>query len=744
MATVSDITTTPVTGLNYIDALLDTGPDWNFLSTLSGAAIYTLTYTFSIASGNEDAKYAQANYTGALQAFSASQQEATRAAFAYISDVTGIQFVESNSGTAAQIHLASVDIIGTNVAGLCSWQSSYSTGSKLAFDADAYVYLDNAGWIGAQNANLASGSYGYETLLHELGHALGLKHSFQDPNYSGDNPAVLPIAQDNTGNTLMSYTDAPSGPYSTYQQYDIAALNWLYGGDGLRGAYGINSTSGGRYITGTSGADTLSGTAADDKLEGDGGNDMIDGGAGTDTAVFRGERSNYIFTLQSNGDLQVTSRDGIDGTDTLRSIELFEFSNGLSVSRADVVAADTTPPNAPVFTVAKNGNGYISTKSIPSLTGSAEAGATVKIYTANNVQVGSAVADANGLWTAKLNPFSDGLDYQIYAVATDAAGNNSAHSATATFNVDATAPAYPTSQVSYSSGSNQATFFGTGEAGTEIQLFKIGAKSDLSDTIDIAHATVRADGTWSVTTSPLPDGSYTIVPVSVDKADNSSSSGSTLNLTVKSTLNVAGTDGVDKLTAPGAGNNAIDGKGGLDTVVYEGKSGDYTVNKEVWGFGITDKVGNGGHDSLINVERVQFSDMSVALDIGAGEVAGEIYRVYRALFGREADESGQGFWMDALEHGHSLESIAMEFAASPEYVERYGANTTNEQFLTNLYQNVLHRNPDGDGYKFWLNALNVEHQTRGNVIVGFSESPENQAQVIGSIQDGIKYVPFSW
>ena len=55
MATVSDITTTPLSGLNYIDALLDSGPDWNFLTDSSGNSIYTLKYTFSVSAGTEDA-----------------------------------------------------------------------------------------------------------------------------------------------------------------------------------------------------------------------------------------------------------------------------------------------------------------------------------------------------------------------------------------------------------------------------------------------------------------------------------------------------------------------------------------------------------------------------------------------------------------------------------------------------------------------------------------------------------------
>jgi serralysin len=738
MATVSDITTTPLSGLNYIDALLDTGPDWNYLTDSSGKPVYTLTYTFSIASGNEDPASAQQNFTGTQQAFTSTQQQAVRAAFAYLTQVTGIQFAETTSGSDAQLHLSYVNLIGTNVTGLCSWHSNYykyDNGQLVSYDADAYVYLDNDAIWGAQNANLSKGGDGYETLLHELGHALGLKHPFYEADYTGDNKTVLPDAQDNTSYTLMSY-DAGGGPYDLYRDYDLAALHWLYGDDGLRGTQGMDSTGGGRYISGTSGVDTLTGTSADDKLAGNGGNNMIDGGAGNDTAVFGGVRTDYTFTKLANGDLQAVDK---TGTTTLHSIELIQFGSNSAVSASTVLSADATPPGAPVMAVTHNANGYAQ-GSQPYVSGTAEANAIVKIYTANDVQVGTAQADAKGVWSTNLGAFADGMGYSVYATATDASGNTSTHSAAASFNIDAHAPVIPTLNLQYTSGDNVATFSGTGEAGTLIEVVRAGATAD--DYIDIATTTVRLDGTWSVTTSPLPNAGYSVNVVSSDKADNVTASLNNVTFTVANGAFQGGTanDDVIKVTASN-GSHAIDGGAGRDTAILAGKASNYTIVKETWGFGVTDKVGNGGHDAFINVERLHFDDVNVALDIGGPD--GQVYRLYKAAFDREPDVQ-MNYWIDRMDNGLQLEDMAKEFMThQDEWDKMYGQNPTNEDFLTKLYAHVLHRGPDNEGYAFWLNALNDKIATREHLLAFFSESPENQLQVIGSIQNGFTYTPFT-
>jgi serralysin len=733
MATVSDIMTTPLSGLNYIDALLDSGPDWNYLTTASRAPVYTISYTFSVGSGTEDAASAAQSFTGAQQAFSVSQQAATRTALAYISQLTGIQFVETNVGTDAQIHLSDANLLQSNVTGLCSWHSSYSySGTQVAtYDADAYVYLDNVEW-NAQNSNLTPGGAGYETLLHELGHALGLKHPFDTTN---DNSAVLPAAQDNTTNTLMSYTHTSGASYSTFRPDDIAALEWLYGGDGLRGALGVNSTNNARFLVGSSGADTLTGTSGDDKFQGNGGNDMIDGGAGTDTAVFNGAYTNYSFKTLANGDLQVTSLNNTDGSDTLHSVELLQFADG-NVARADV-AVDTTPPAVPQMLVVLNPNGY-ATGNQPLVSGGGEAGALIKIYTANNTLVGQTQVDATGAWSLKLDKFADGLGYQVYATATDAAGNVSGHTALSTFNIDFTVPVAPTLTAAYTPGSNLATFSGTGEAGTTVDVYH---HIDANNVIDIASTTVGADGRWQLTTSPLLSGAYSLNAVSSDKADNSTASkGQNLSFTVSSADNYSGTAADDTLTARPNGN-AIDGGAGFDTLVYTGARANYAIAQETWGVGVTDKVGTGGHDALFNIERLQFDDGMVALDVDTG-TAGEAYRVYTAVLGRAPDLGGLGFWIAQMDNHVSLHDVAQGFLSSKEFADTYGANPTNQEYVSKLYENVLHRAADDTGISFWLNNLNNGSASRADVLIGFSDSVENKADVIGVTQNGIDYIPY--
>ncbi|MBN2848486.1 MAG: cell wall-binding repeat-containing protein [Coriobacteriia bacterium] len=69
------------------------------------------------------------------------------------------------------------------------------------------------------------GMHGYATLIHEIGHALGLKHPFEPV---GSRTTVLPAAEDNTTNSVMSYTCTGRSP-ATAMTYDVTALQYMYG-----------------------------------------------------------------------------------------------------------------------------------------------------------------------------------------------------------------------------------------------------------------------------------------------------------------------------------------------------------------------------------------------------------------------------------------------------------------------------------------------------------------------------------
>ena len=71
------------------------------------------------------------------------------------------------------------------------------------------------------------GSYGFSTLIHEILHAIGLKHPGNYFNGAEPQP-YLPHAEDNLTNSIMSYHFAGAEP-STPMPYDIKALQYLYG-----------------------------------------------------------------------------------------------------------------------------------------------------------------------------------------------------------------------------------------------------------------------------------------------------------------------------------------------------------------------------------------------------------------------------------------------------------------------------------------------------------------------------------
>jgi hypothetical protein len=191
-----------------------------------------------------------------------------------------------------------------------------------------------------------------------------------------------------------------------------------------------------------------------------------------------------------------------------------------------------------------------------------------------------------------------------------------------------------------------------------------------------------------------------------------------------------------------AGDDLISGGLGLDVSAYSGQAAGYEIRRTVDGCTVRDMSGIEGQDLLKGVERLWFGDRYIALDIEGSTSAGAMYRLYQAAFDRKPDLGGLGFWIHATDNGVSLASVAQGFMQSSEFKTLYGMNPTSEEILTRFYLNVLHREPEKAGYDFWLGILKSGTAGTNEVLVAFAESPENQAQVIGSISNGIEYFTY--
>jgi subtilisin-like proprotein convertase family protein/subtilisin family serine protease len=237
--------------------------------------------------------------------------------------------------------------------------------------------------------------------------------------------------------------------------------------------------------------------------------------------------------------------------------------------------------------------------------------------------------------------------------------------------------------------------------------------------------------------------------ISLVAGSTSMIAGTSLQISANTSIeNAIGGDGNDQLTGNQAnnrltgmrGNDTLDGGAGIDTAIYQDKKSDFTITKTSNGFTIVDTTGTEGSDTLINIERLQFSDTTLAFDIHGN--AGLAYRLYQAAFDRKPDAAGLGYWIEHLDTGLDMNDVAYNFLNSDEFVTLYGKNVSNTAFVTQLYENVLHREPETAGYQYWVNVLDTGLGSRQVVLASFSDSAENQAQVIGSIQNGIEFTPY--
>lgn len=228
------------TGDNRIDGLLS-GIRWG---------VDTLTFSFPT-SGSFYGTYSGGEHLTKFEAFTPLQQQAIRTILDSYSDVANLNFVEvtESSTVHGDLRYAESDKPST------AWAYYPSTS---AAGGDAW-FNNSKNWYD----NPAKGNYAWLTMIHETGHALGLKH----PHQASGSFGALPTQYDSLEYSVMSYrsyigasttsgyTNGSTSYPQTLMMLDIAALQEMYGANYTTNAgdtvYRWNAATGEMSINGT-------------------------------------------------------------------------------------------------------------------------------------------------------------------------------------------------------------------------------------------------------------------------------------------------------------------------------------------------------------------------------------------------------------------------------------------------------------------------------------------------------------
>jgi len=606
-----------------------------------------------------------------------------------------------NAATSTNISISSSTLIINPTADLAS-DSVY----KVEFAAGTIKDLAGNSFIGTTSYNFTTNyaPTGTVTITGTAiqGQTLTAGNTLADPdglgtisyqwqangsNISGATGTTLTLNQDHVGKTITvtaGYTDS----HGTVESVSSSSTDLV--AKLPASPLSLTGTAGNDLMAGGEGDDTIIALGGNDFIKGMQGDDFIDGGDGLDTAIFSGQIGDYNVTKQGNNVIV----DGPDGFDTLVHVERLIFDdyalafdiddNAGQAYRLYQAAFDREPDKGGLgywinhldqgLSLQAVATGFIGSNEFKGLYGPNPSNEAFVNLLYQNVLNRQPDAGGEAYW---LNHLSTGMTREMVLIGFS------------------------------ESAENQTAVQGRIESG-----------------ILYATAEINLQG---------------LTLTGTDNADN------LIGSFLDDTLN--GLAGNDTLTGL-AGNDILDGGTGIDTAIFSASLDAYEISRvnentitvaDQRAFITLVGADHGdGTDTLINIERLQFSDQTVAFDIDGN--AGQTYRLYQAAFDREPDKGGLGYWINHLDQGLSLQAVATGFIGSNEFKGLYGPNPSNEAFVNLLYQNVLNRQPDAGGEAYWLNHLSTG-MTREMVLIGFSESGENQVAVIGVIQDGIEFYP---
>lgn len=154
------------------------------------------------------------------------------------------------------------------------------------------------------------------------------------------------------------------------------------------------------------------------------------------------------------------------------------------------------------------------------------------------------------------------------------------------------------------------------------------------------------------------------------------------------------------------GTDFFDGGLGLDTVVYSGPIERYTINKSGNRYVVSEPTGSDDTDYLSNIERLQFSNGKLALDLDGN--AGDAARLIGTLLGPSyvKDKALAGLVIGLLDQNYSSEAIASMGLGTSMYLGLAGSGS-NEAFVKHVFKNVVGRPPQEAELQTYVGMLNT-------------------------------------
>ena len=191
----------------------------------------------------------------------------------------------------------------------------------------------------------------------------------------------------------------------------------------------------------------------------------------------------------------------------------------------------------------------------------------------------------------------------------------------------------------------------------------------------------------------------------------------------------------------GAGNDTLNGGAGLDTAVFNGERAAYATARTDSGYTVS---GPEGSDTLLSIERFQFADKKVALDLGSGEAAGNTVRIIGAAFDTALIiPQFVGIGLNLFDNNMTVLQ-GSELVIGTTLFQSLAGSSSNEAFVNLVFENVVGVAPTDDQRAFFVGMLvgSGGSMTQAELLVVAANHPLNASNInlVGLQDTGVEFV----